>query len=184
MRKSKRVADILNSRVVFLLFFPALLFYYDVLFHIFTVGGIFQFSTLFLLLFAVAYGYILYLLTTLFRNKTVTSVLTAVWASIPAVIYLVEYFVYRKFKVFYDVNTVTSGASDVLGGFQGDIISLVFCFDGLSKIFLFFLPIILFFVFRKYLNLTANAKSRIIGAEVAVLCYVLSVAKNTISPQQ
>jgi len=176
MGKSKIFAKVLRSPVVFLLFFPVLFFYYDVLFHAFTMGEVFQTSTWFLLLFALAYGCLLYLLTTLFRSKTVTTILTAVASVIPAVIYLVEYFVYRKFKVLYDVNTVTSGASDALGGFQSDVISLVFSFDGLSKIFLYFLPIILFFIFRKYLNLAATGKMRIISAASAVLAYGLCIA--------
>lgn len=176
MSKCQRVVKVIGSPVLFFLYFPGLLLYYDILFHAFTVGGILQFSTLFVLLFSFAYGGLLYLLATLFSNKTVTTVLTAFWSVIPAVIYLVEYFVYRQFKVFYDVNTVTGGASDALGGFQADAISLVFSFDGIFKIFLFFLPIILFFLLRKCLNLAATGKLRIVGAVSAALCYGLSVA--------
>jgi len=165
-----------------LLLFPIVLFYYEILFHTFTVGGTFQFSTLYVVLFSFAYGGLLYLLVTLFRSKTVTTVLTAVWIVLVAILYLVEYFVYRQFKLFYDVNTVTSGASDAMGGFGNVAASMVFSLDGLSKIFLYALPLILFFVFRKFLPLMANWRSRITAGISSAVCYGLCIVLILTNP--
>ncbi len=176
MGKIKNAIQIMGLPVVFILFFPLMFVYYEILFRAFTVGGVFRLSTLFLALFSAAYGCVLYLLVTLFRNRTVTTVLTAVWTVVPAVLYLVEYFVYRQFKVFYDVNTVTSGASDAMGGFLDVALSLVFSWDGLFKILLYVLPLVLFFVFRKHLTLAADRKCRIATGASAAACYGLCMA--------
>ena len=60
-----------------------------------------------------------------------------------------EFLVYRQFKVAYDINTILNAATDALGGFGADIRRLIFCFDGISHIALFLLPLILWFVLRK-----------------------------------
>ena len=49
----------------------------------------------------------------------------------------------------YDINTILNAATDALGGFGADIRRLIFCFDGISHIALFLLPLILWFVLRK-----------------------------------
>ncbi|MBD5506388.1 MAG: LTA synthase family protein [Lachnospiraceae bacterium] len=46
----------------------------------------------------------------------------------------------------YDLNTILNAATDALGGFGADIRRLIFCFDGISHIALFLLPLILWFV--------------------------------------
>ncbi|MDE7252786.1 MAG: LTA synthase family protein [Acetatifactor sp.] len=60
-----------------------------------------------------------------------------------------EFLVYRQFKVAYDINTILNAATDALGGFGADIRRLIFCFDGISHIALFLLPLILWFVLRE-----------------------------------
>ncbi len=169
------VKKIFKSPFLFVAFFPLLFFYYEALFHVFTVGGFFQLSTLLIALFAFAYGWLLYIIITLFKNRTVITVLTCVFGALPAVIYLVEYFVYRQFKVLYDVNTVVFGASDALGSFYDMVFSLIFSFDGIFKIILFFLPLVLFFIFRKHFNFDTNYRTRIVGSLGIVYSYGLSL---------
>ncbi len=171
VRTSKVLAKLKESPFVFVCFFPLLIFYYEILFHVSTVGDFFQFSTLVIALLSFAYGALLYLLVTLAKKRLVITILTSVGAILPAVLYLVEYFVYRQFKVLYDVNTVTSGASDAMSGFKEDAIALVFSADGIFKIFLYFLPLILFFIFRKKIVLTADYKTRIAGGLTTVFSY-------------
>ncbi|MDE7342109.1 MAG: LTA synthase family protein [Lachnospiraceae bacterium] len=64
-------------------------------------------------------------------------------------IFVVEFLVYRQFKVAYDINTILNAATDALDGFGADIRRLIFCFDGISHITLFLLPLILWFVLRE-----------------------------------
>lgn len=169
------IKKVLKSPFLFVVFFPLLFFYYEALFHVFTVGGFFQFSTLLIALFAFAYGWLLYIIITLFKNRTVITVLTCVLGALPAVMYLVEYFVYRQFKVLYDVNTVVFGASDALGSFSDMALSMIFSFDGIFKIILFFLPLVLFFIFRNRFNFDTDYRTRIAGSLGAIFSYGLSL---------
>ena len=161
----------------FMLLFPLLLFYYESVFRISTAGGYFSLSTICMLLFCIAYGAVIYLLVSLSKNPKVNHILTAVLIGVLAVAYLVEYFVYRQFKVFYDISTVVGGAGDAVGGYTQEIFNLIFCWDGLSKIVLFALPTALYLIFGKKLIPTtrADALRRCISAGAMVLCYALSL---------
>ncbi len=175
MFQGKHFAKKEKPSYLFILLFPLILFYYEVVFHLSTMGSIFTISTLLLLLFSFGYGGLLYLLCTLFRNKTVNTVLTCVFIGLPAVLYLVEYFVFRQFKELYDINTVLFGASDAMGGFGDIALSLVFSLDGIFKILLYFLPLAVFFLIKKNLPLSANRKDRLWALGGSVVCYGLSL---------
>lgn len=175
-KNSPFVFKIRRSPFTFVMFFPLLIFYYELLFNAFTVGGGLPLSTLLTALFSFAYGWLLYLIISLFKNRKVIITLTAIGAILPAVMYLVEYFVYRQFKFLYDINTVTSGASDaLLDGFGGTALALVFSFDGLFKIFLYFFPVVLFLIFMGKINLRADYRCRIVGALGVIFSYGLSI---------
>ncbi len=129
------VCDIITA-----LFFPLSLIYYELLFKISVGSPIFCIGTFVMLLYAAFAGGIVYALSTLTKKTWLNRVIGAVLMLVLSVPYLVQYFVYRAFKIFYDLNTLFGGAQDAMTGFAGDIIKLVFSFDGLSKVFLFFLP--------------------------------------------
>ncbi len=179
----KKIASIKDTPFLFALFFPLLIFYYEILFHVFTVGGFFQLNTLLIALFSFAYGWLLYMLITLVKNRIAVTVLTAVGGLLPAVMYLVEYFVYRQFKVLYDVNTVTSGASDAMSSFKDMALALVFSFDGILKIILYLIPVVLFVIFSRKMIIGADYKSRILGGLGAVFSYgicLILIFTNTV----
>ncbi len=147
----KRITKFTKQRLLFCLLFPLLFFYYEVIFHLSTVGG-FSVGLIFVFLFSICYGGIAYLLATLFKSRTINTVVTATLIVIPAVLFLVQYFVYRQFKVYYDISTITGGAGDAMTGFTADIYRLLFSWDGFFKIALFLLPLILYLIFgRKWL---------------------------------
>ncbi len=156
--------------------YPVAMFYFESLFRISTVGGYFSGSLPYLLLYAVVYGLAGTLLTTISKKPRTNTIVTTTLLALTAVIYLVEYFVFRYFKIFYDLNTVTGGAGDVAGGFMGETLALIFSFDGLSKIFLFLLPAILYpTLLRKIAPAKAlHWKSRCITAVALLLVYLAS----------
>ena len=127
--------------------FPAVLFYYELLFRAFTVGGSPKFGTVVMLLFCLSYAGVAWLLATLSKRKGVNFGVTLAYLLITAVVFLVEYFVYRKFQILYDLNTTLGGAGDALGDYQEDIFAMIFSAKGLWCIFLFLLPGILFAIF-------------------------------------
>lgn len=178
-RNSRRYGKRYENKgsVGFYLLFPLVLFYYEAVFKISTVGGFFTKGTLFTLVFCIVYGGVYYLLASISRKRKVNRRVTLVLMFLTAVVFLIEYFVYREFKIFYDVNTVLGGASDVAGGFTKEIFSLIFCVNGLTKIFLFLLPMILYFLFGVLVAepFGADAQKRIITVIVIVAVFFANI---------
>ena len=136
-----------TKRIIPYFVFPLALIYFECVFRLSTQGTVFTFPTLAMMLFSASWGSFLCFITSLFKNPKIKYTLTAVFLGVCAVLYLVEYFVYRQFKIFYDVNTVLSGAGDAMSGFLDVALQLIFSLDGIFKILLFFLPIILYLIF-------------------------------------
>ena len=155
---------------LFMLVFPISMFYYESVFRISTVGDYFKLSTLFMLLFCVAYGAIGYLLSTIFKSRKTNTIIACVLLGLTAVFYLIEYFVFKFFKVFYDINTITGGAGDMMGGFLEETFQLIFSVDGIFKIILFAIPIVLVSVFSKrFVPANRSDKFRRITAAAALV---------------
>ncbi len=132
---------------VFLL--PLSIFYYELVFRESTVYGTWGISFYPTLLFSLLYGGILFLILSFIKNKKAYFLTNLSLICLTAIPFLVEFFVYRQFKIFYDLNTVAGGAGDVAGGFMDDVLRLIFSFDGLYHIFLFLLPAILYGIFGR-----------------------------------
>ncbi len=152
--------------------FPAVLFYFELLFRGFTVGGGLGLGTVYMLLFCISYALIGWLLATLSRRKWVNFTVTLVYLFLSALLFLIEYFVYRKFQILYDLNTTIGGAGDALGDYQEDIFAMIFSAEGLLCIFLFLLPGILFAVFGWRFAAPEKMKAR---PRIAALLAALAV---------
>ena len=105
-------------------------------------------SFVFLALFSLCVGLVISGIVSLLPKKAV-QILIPFYLVFLFLIFVVEFLVYRQFKVAYDLNTILNAATDALGGFSADIMALIFCFDGISHIALFLLPLILWFVLRE-----------------------------------
>ncbi len=159
------------------LFFPLAVIYYEFLFKISVGSPILCLGTFVMVLYAFFAGGIIHLVSTLTKRAWINRVIGASLLLLLTVPYLVQYFVYRAFKIFYDLNTLFGGAQDAMTGFTGDIIRLVFSFDGLSKIFLFFLPAILFLVVGGILSFGKKITSefRMCCASLFAIVYLVSL---------
>ena len=118
--------------------------YFEGLFRISALDTFFSGSTVYMLLFALCWGLLGYFIATLIPNKTVSVVLASVQLLGTAVIFLVEYFIYRYFKVFYDITTVIGGAGGVAADFMDNTLDLLFRWESLLTIVLFLLPGLLY----------------------------------------
>ncbi len=175
------IKDFLSSKkrtILFVAVLPIVFFYYEILLRLFTGDSFFNISLICTLLFSFAYGAVLYLLLTLWRKAKLINILTAVSIGIFAVLYLIEYFVYRQFKVFYDINTMVGGAGDALTTYTKETFALVFSLDGILKILLYILPLVLYLIFSKHLvaGMLSNLRIRIISIIAALVCYGISLA--------
>lgn len=138
-------------QIITVLLFPAVLFYYESVFKLSTVGGYGESGTWFMFLFSIAYGGIGYLLSTCTKNKKVNYWITLSLIILTTIPFFVEYFIHRQFKIFYDIKSIFGSASDAVGGFSADIVAMIFSIDGFVKITLFLIPTILYAIFGRRL---------------------------------
>lgn len=177
MQKIKDFFSGKKRTILFSVILPVVLFYYEILLRLFTADSFFNLSIICTLVFSFAYGTVLYILLTIWKNAKLTNILTAVFIGVFAVLYLIEYFVYRQFKVFYDINTVVGGAGDALTTYTKETFALVFSLDGILKMILYFLPLALYLIFSKHLvsGMLSNFKIRIVSCITAIVCYGISI---------
>lgn len=90
---------------------------------------------------AIGYGLVPGILVSLLRGKW-RSAAVMVLSLLITLPYFAEYFIYKQFKVMYDINTVVNGQADALGGFAGTIMELILSPDGLVHVLLFAIPLI------------------------------------------
>ena len=156
-----------------ILLFPAVLIYYEILLRINTVGGLFQISTVFMLALCGAYGLVCWLLTSLFPGKTGRRIASVCLVAVTALPYGIEYFIFRQFTIFYDLNTITGGAADAVTGFSDALFDLLFSFNGIVMIILFLLPAALLAIFGGKLlpDGKTGARRRILAVVLAVLLF-------------
>lgn len=126
--------------IFLVLFIP----YCEVVFSISTTKCTNIKSIALMLLFSFAYSLILSGISSLIENKKVRIVFSVLILSVIPMIYYAEYLVYSNFKIFYDVNTVVNGAGGALTDFMSDILRLIFCFNGISRLILLYLPLAIY----------------------------------------
>ena len=158
------------------LLFPAVLLYYEILFRSATVRGLLQVGTVFMALLCCAYGMICYLLSTLTGSRKANHIIAVCLTGISAIPFLVEYFVFRQFNLFYDLNTVIGGAAGAITGFTDAVISLLFSVNGITMILLFLLPTVLLAIFgrKRMPGEGPKAKNRILAAVMMVIFFLFA----------
>ncbi len=172
MRKGAEPGKMMGQVLPFAIY-PAVLVYFEILLKVFTVGNLWSVNSLIMILFSIAYAVVGYLLSTLVKNQKVNYVLNIVLLFLTALPFLIEYFLFRQFKTFYDIASMFSNGADAVGGFYKEILRMIFCWDGLSKIFLFLLPMIAYGIWgRKLVPYQCSDLLRRVGA-VAVAVIVL-----------
>ena len=102
---------------------------------------------LFVLLFSCAFSMFVRAAISLITPRHSNKIAKVVCTAIAGILFSVEYFVFRQFKLFYDPVTVVAGARDAAKGFGGTALALVLSPGGILRIVLFELPAILYAVF-------------------------------------
>ena len=166
------------------LLFPVVLFYYETVFRLSTGGHFFRLGTLFMLLLCFVYGGFGYLLCTLFKNRKSNQICVGIYIFLSSLPFLIEYFINRQFKIFYDLNTIVNGAGGALTSYSHEIVRMVFSWSGLWRIFLFFLPSIAYVTIVRFFVTTrrSNARKRILIAVLMAIILLFSVLGISLSP--
>ncbi|MCR5503463.1 MAG: LTA synthase family protein [Lachnospiraceae bacterium] len=169
-----------------ILFGLLLIPYYEWIFRISTSGDMGFVPLMLTAFFAMGTGLLLSILSRSFRAGKFNRAITCAGLLILALLYMIEFFVYRSFKVFYDTDTVINGAGGVVGGFMGDVGRLVFTFDGLSRIALFLLPLPLYLILSSKKDRTEKIplKEGIYRAAMSALFFCSAFLILKLSPAQ
>lgn len=129
----------LQQRVISSAVLPAGLIFLELAFKLATGGSVWP-SILVILPFSVGIGLVFDLLCSLARSPKARRLTKLALLLLAGVLFCVEYFVFRQFKVYYDPATVLSGAGDVAGQFSGEALHLVLSLSGLTHVAIFLLP--------------------------------------------
>lgn len=173
-----------QSPLAMLLIYGAVVLYMEIVFSLMTVGGIFRGGFWYTMLFSLVYGAIGYLISSISHRKTENFIFSNVWLVATALLYIVQFLIYKQFKQFYDINTMTGGAGDMFTSYFKELLVLIFLRGGIFVMGLLAAPFILNLLFgRKLINFN-HTPLRIKGltAIVALLCHLLSVLLIAVHP--
>ena len=137
----------------------------------------FGFNVFIIAVYSAVLGLLLWLPTSFIRSPSWNRRVKRIILLVVALLFCIEYFIYRQFKVFYDLNTIFNGAGHMLRGFLKQTIALVFSPQGIAHILLFFLPFLLYTIFGRFVDPVRPLKvsARVIPAIAAVLLFVLNL---------
>lgn len=157
--------------------FSIALIYLEAVFRIFTGSPIFDLSFLFAVLFSIGYGAMGYLLASLFSSQRVNTVIATVLLTLSSLIYVVQFLVFKQFKQFYDLNTMTGGAGDALTSYFAEVMDLIFHQGGIFVMLLLLVPPVLFPFLAKSLVPACQGDSvtRLVSVVSGLLAYVIAV---------
>ncbi|MCR4711294.1 MAG: sulfatase-like hydrolase/transferase [Clostridia bacterium] len=165
--------------LVSILYLPITLAFYEFVFRISVLSGAERFALLPITLFSIVYGLLAYYLTSLTQHHKINLAVKAVLCFLGAVPFLVEFFIFRQFKMLYDVKTITASAADVAGSrFAGHALSLMTDANGLSHIIVFLIPTILLLFFRFKLDpcVKSTWKKRLAILAAVVIIMIVNAA--------
>lgn len=179
MRKRKQL-----SPMLMVLFFGIAVLYLEFIFSIFTVGGLFSGGFFYTALFSIVYGIIGYMLSSIFKNKKINFIISNVWLAATTVLYIVQFLIYKQFKQFYDLNTMTGGAGDMFTSYFKELLVLIFLRGGIFIMALMAAPFVLNLLYgRKIINFSRTpVRIKILAAALAGLCHVLAILLIFIHP--
>lgn len=177
-------SDKRSVRRSYLLLLPMIVFYYELIFNLFTVNTLLSRRIIYILLFSIVCGgigtWFCSLLTKGTPHKFVKTILIF-GVSIP---FLVEYFVYKQFKIFYDLHTITAGAGDAVSGFKSQIVEMITSAQGMLAIVLFLLPTFLYAIWlQRYDPVKYTRKHyRIILMLSVIVIFLVSIIGIRLDP--
>ena len=156
--------------------FTLSLFYFEIVFKSSTIKTGFGSNLFVILLFSVTFACILSLLSSLFSEK-VNRIVKIVLLFLLMVPYGVEYFIYREYNIFYDINTITNGAGGAMTDFKDEIGRLVFSFNGISHLLLLAVPAALYWIFGKRLRADRQIRLKpfLVTAVTAAASFLIAV---------
>ena len=135
------------------------IFYYEVLFKLYTLKTPWGMSLVYMLLYSLAWGLIGFLLYSILKPKQ-NRIIKTVLIFLNTIPFIVEFFIHFQFKVLYDLNTILNGAGGVVTGFMGHVMVMVFSLRGMSYLILLLLPGLLYAFLLKNMDPAKRVKTK------------------------
>jgi len=178
-RKQKQMSPLLM-----VVCFSLVVLYLEIVFSLSTVGGIFKGGFWYTMLFSIVYGTIGYLLSSIFKNKKINFWASNIWMIATVVLYIVQFLIYKQFKQFYDINTMSGGAGDMFTSYFKELLVLVFLRGGIFIMALMAAPVVLNILYgRKFINFSRTPmRIKGLAAALAVLCHLLCALLIAVHP--
>ena len=140
MKRRTRKKKQLSPLYMIMIYTLAVLFL-EIVFQAATTETVFT-GIVYKIMFSFAYGTVGYILCSLFKKRKINEIITHVWLGATTVIYIVQYLIYKQFKQFYDINTMSGGAGDALTSYFGELMHLIFIQGGLFIMALMCVPFV------------------------------------------
>lgn len=156
-------------------FFAAVILYWELVFRNATVRENLGTDFIYILLFSAVYGLAAALLIRILPRR-IRMVFGALLLMAGAFVFGAEFFVYRSFKCYYDLDTMLFAASDAMGGFSDILFSMMFSADGLIHIGLLLFPVVLWFLLYRRLAGVEDEKGLLKALAVPAVGLVLLIS--------
>ena len=178
-RKQKQMSPLLMVAC-----FSFVVLYLEIVFSLSTVGGIFKGGFWYTMLFSIVYGTVGYLLSSIFKNKKINFWVSNIWMIATVVLYIVQFLIYKQFKQFYDINTMSGGAGDMFTSYFKELLVLIFLRGGIFIMALMAAPVVLNILYgRKFINFSRTPlRIKGLAAALAVLCHLLCALLIAVHP--
>lgn len=141
---------------------PLYLLYCEIVFKILTVRGVPVLSWIPTILFPLVIGIIISPLGGLSKSSGANRIVKNLIMLFFGILFLISFFIYKQFKVYYDLPTVINGAGGVVTQFMDHVFRLIFSFSGVLAIILYLAPIILYAIFGSKIDDANRFKKRFI----------------------
>lgn len=93
------------------------------------------------------FGYSIEFLTSLSNYSKLNKTMRIVLVTGITIVFIINYFVYKMFKIFYDINTIFAGAGGAISEFQDLILGMIFSASGFTHLMLFLIPCVFYIWF-------------------------------------
>ncbi len=183
--KPRHQVKIKNLRhIIFILIFPLVLFYYELIFKLVTGTALTATGVLLALMSSTFFGIAVYLLSSLPINKIACRIIACVLLFLPSLLFLTQYFVFKQFNIFYDITTMTSGAKDALTFYNKEAIALIASPDGVLLLLAYFLPTVLLasFSHRLFPEPRSTAPARLFSSSAALIALDAAIIITVSNP--
>ena len=146
------------------------LIYIEIMFKELVFGNIFNFDTIFIILFSIFNGIVIALMSSLFKNVTINKVINSILLIIVWIIMTAQYIYFEYYNNIFSIYSLFHGAQ--VFGYTYSIISVIW--QNINGVILLTLPIILFFAFIKKMNFNRNRFSYYVILIIIILLFYFS----------